>query len=482
MILRTSLGERAVRSLLGSLEISLTANATDAVPQGQGNAASASGKHDLSSKTISGLEISNVLFAGEQTYIIWKPTMQISRPKVRLQRPAVYFTASLSPTATAANASRRDQSDVLKSFETLPANVLEPLQFDTALGGSEVYLPENRITRVLPTSGSTRGEVKPIRGATKRAFPLVPALFTRIRYSTLSDITVASLHLEASHLVSGTVELQDIRLEIEDTHVRHLTPSMNTEGLLAGAEKVEFYILTPSGKEKPRASSTVSVQIRAKVHIDQSSSVGLQIGWQAQVDLTKMATKPGYKWSRPLSGGPVMSPPRTSQQLGRPSTGPKDLQTATGERGITFNFTAPPKVDHGTEFRIDVHCVNRSSRTRRFALVMLHAKRQNTVRQQADAESEKEDLVGSIYDAPASDRALAKPLDVLDLNPDVRIGPLQPGAIFQTALEFQAVASGPLDLGVIRIVDLDTRQTVDVKELPDVIALGSVEESTESSR
>jgi hypothetical protein len=38
-------------------------------------------------------------------------------------------------------------------------------------------------------------------------------------------------------------------------------------------------------------------------------------------------------------------------------------------------------------------------------------------------------------------------------------------------MEFRAVATGPLDLGIVRILDLDTKRTVDVLELPDVIAL-----------
>lgn len=395
---------------------------------------------------------------------------------MRLQRPAVYFTASINLTSTAANASRSDQSDVLNSFEPLPTNVLEPLQFDTALEGSEVYLPENRITKVLPTSASTKGDVKPIRGATKRAFPLVPALFTRIRYSTLPDVMVASLHLEASQLVGGTIELQDVQLQVENTHVCRLTPSTHSEGLLAGAESVEFYKLTPAENGLTPSRSAVSVKIRATVKIDLSSSVGLEISWQAHIDLAKMAIKPTYKWSRPLSGGPVISPPRTSQQSGRPSTGQRDTQPTTGEQSITFNFTAPSKVGHGADFSIDVHCVNRSSRTRRFAMVVLRIGRHQSSKYQVDSDPGRAELVASIYDAPPFELALAKSSDVLDLNPDVRIGPLQSGAIFQTDLKFRAVASGPLDLGVIRIVDLDTRQTVDVKELPNVIALEPAKE------
>ena len=64
-----------------------------------------------------------------------------------------------------------------------------------------------------------------------------------------------------------------------------------------------------------------------------------------------------------------------------------------------------------------------------------------------------------------------KPPDVFDLNPDVRIRPLPPGACYETQMKFRARATGVLDMGVIRIVDLDTRQTVDVRDLPDIVSL-----------
>ena len=420
------------------------------------------------------------MFAGEQTYIIWKPTLHILRPRVRLQRPAVYFTASLSLTSNALNASRDGQTELLKSFEALPGNVLEPLRFDPALSGSGVNLPEDRIIKVLPASTTERDEVKPVRGATKRAFPVVPALFTRIRYSTLSDAVIASLHLEASQLVYGSVSVHDVSLDLSDANVRQLKSPTQPEGLLAGDEMVNLYNLTPSNPSLTIASSPVSVTICATVHIEAGSSVKLEISWQAVVDLSKVATKPSYKWSRPLSGGALQASRRTSLQADSRQSDGKDQFSPISERGMTFYFTSQVAVKAGDPFDIKIHCINRSNRTRRFALVVLHPKRQHISKHQRNSSMTNADLVATIFNAPTLERT--RPPDVLDLNPDVRIGPLASGAIFETQLKFRAVATGPLDLGVIRIVDLDTRQTVDVRELPDVIALQSTEQSLASSR
>lgn len=422
------------------------------------------------SKTIPGLEPSDLLFAGEQTYIIWKPALHISRPKTRLQRPAVYFTANLNLSANALNASRSNDGDFLKSFEPLPGNVLESLRFDPALASSSVFLPEDRITKVLPTSGTNREELKPVRGATKRAFPIVPALYTRIRYSTLPDAVVASLHLEASHLVHGSVTVDEVSLEVAGTDVRQLTASESTQALVPGDEAVRLYKLAPQ-KPAPTSTSPVTARILATVTMDQTSSVGLDISWQTQADLTKAALKPTYKWSRPLSGGPLQARSRPSQAGSRPSSSDVDRSAHQGEHGMTFNFAASKIIHTGGEIKLDVHCTNRSGRSRRFALVVLHPKRHHGSKLQRESVLEKADLVASIFNAPPLARATTA--DVLDKNPDVRIGPLPTGAVFETQMKFRALAAGPLDLGVIRIVDLDTRQTIDVRDMPEVIALRS---------
>lgn len=459
-----------MRHTLANAEIVVSAYATDAVPQGQGNAASASGKHDLTSKILPGLEFSNVLFAGEQTYVIWKPKLHISRPRVRLQRPAVYFTVTISLKSSALNEPRADRRDILESFEVLSANVLEPLQFDPSFSGAGASLPEDRISKVLPTSATSREEVKPIRGSTKRAFPVVPPLYTRTRYSTLHDAVIASLHLEPSQLVSGTISVQEINLSLSDATIHRLTSTLNMTGLVAGDELVSLYKIAPKRESRTLSTSTVAMSIKATVHIDQGSSVELEVSWQTSVDLTKIAAKPMYKWSRPLSGGPLQPSPRPSIQAGHwPSTSGLSQDSAKHETGMIFSFMAHSTVQKGAEFSLRIHCANRNSRTHRFALVVLHPKRQNTTTQQRESSLEKADLIASIFNAPLLERT--KPSDILDLNADVRIGPLAPRAIYETQLKFRALNTGPLDLGVIRIVDLDTRQTVDVRDLPDVVAV-----------
>ena len=75
--MRTSQSRDEVAAILPSLELVLAAHATDAVPQGSGNAASASGKHDLTSRIIPGPESTRMLF-GSQFCIFSGPELDYS--------------------------------------------------------------------------------------------------------------------------------------------------------------------------------------------------------------------------------------------------------------------------------------------------------------------------------------------------------------------------------------------------------------------
>ena len=66
---------------------------------------------------------------------------------------------------------------------------------------------------------------------------------------------------------------------------------------------------------------------------------------------------------------------------------------------------------------------------------------------------------------------IAEHRKALTLTPDVRIGPLTAGACFETTLRYQTTGAGVLDFGTIRVIDLESRQTLDIAELPDVVSL-----------
>lgn len=490
LVLRCPASEAEVRKLLPSLEIVLAAHASDAAPQGGSSAASASGKHDLNAITIPAAHQADLVSLGEQTYVVWKPTLHLTRPRARLQRPAVYFTANLSISVQSLTALCKPEKDYLTPFEPLSANVLEPLNFDPVSRGKDIYLSEDRITKVAPKVVSRKDDaVKPVRGASKRAFPTMPALFTRIRYSAVPGGVIASVHVETSQVIAGTFDVHDINLDVlapdaedavdlspEDMRgpedetepdnenvtkkvndaVQSLTTMAWPLQMRAGDETVLLYMLKPKpGSEATSDQWTISVALRASATLDQGSQILLDISWQSQASLTQTVHEPTYKWSRPLT---------TSDP-----TSTDSAQRLTGaDSGVTFYFSGPPTAHQNGDVQLKVKCINKSSRPRNFAVMPLRQKNPEAAKQQR-ASVEDGNLIAGIFNAPLPERQ--KVPDVLCDTPETRIGPLPSGAVFETELNYRVLALGVLDLGTIRIVDLDTEQTVNVKELPDIIAL-----------
>lgn len=402
------------------------------------------------------------------TYAIWKPTLHLIRPRVRLQRPAVYFTATLGLNSSTAVPSSTPAEHYLPSFGPLPANVLEPLRHDPSLGalGRQIHVSETRVTKVSPAASQLEDKPRPLRGATKRAFPTVPAFFMRMGYSALPDAVIASLYVEISSLIAGEVRLDDVNIEVPGLTIESLNEAAWPQRSRAGDEVVLLYriekrVSTTSAPSKDM--DLASVTIVATASLNQDSRVELETQWQAQVDMSHSQTPTFYKWSRPLSTGGAAHRRMLSQNSSRPSM--QDMSSKEGE--IIFTFTAPPTTKQGSEVEIQVQCLNKSNRSRRFAIVTAQ-RRSSSVsvkpRFERRANSNDTTAISAIHDAAGEHT-------VFTLTPDVRIGPLTAGACFETCLRYRTSSAGVLDFGTIRVIDLESRQTLDVAELPEVISL-----------
>lgn len=434
------------------------------MPQGSGAAAFASGKHDLNTKTVSAGSFKDIVTAHDHSYVVWEPCLHLSRPPARLQRPAVYFTANLVLSDQQQDSPNKLSAPVLASFEPLSANVLEPLDSGRVQGAPNVYMSASKITKVAPKPSTLSDAAKSIRGATRRAFPLLPALFTRIRYSNLPGAVVASLHLEPSHILSGSIRILEAELTGSNAHIEDLTRIKLPLEACGGDETILLYKIV-NDSEHPRGGSQISISIRAEVLLNQGSQIVLEIDWQT--DLSHTLQSPLYQWSRPAA----VSSHRKShsiQSLGTLSGEHAPARAEVASGGVTFIFTRKPLVQASSDFKLLVHCNNRSSRPRRFGLMIVQTRKSWLIKQSAPADVAVSDVGARVFCTPPMERS--KPSNALDLNADLRIGPLPPGACFEAHMSFVLLRPGVLDLGTIRIIDLDTRQTVDVEELLDIVA------------
>jgi hypothetical protein len=476
-----------VRELLPSLEIVLAAHATDAVPQGTGNAASALGKHDITSAVIPAAEQKDFICVGDATFVVWKSTLHLTRPRARLQRPAVYFTANLAISRKALSSSHQPKEEYLTPYEPLPANVLAPLNRVSEFKGKNICLPADKITKVAPKPLKRDEGVKPIRGTTKRAFPTLPALFTRLRFSHLPDEVGASLHVEASPVIAGTFSVDRLKVEVPDADTQsnklesasfkalqamadpHLPMQMH-----AGDETVLLY------KVDTEAPTTLHVTIGARVKLDQGSETKLNISWQAHLDgpAEKLAQIP-YRWSRPSSGTVSHPSHLSASSIQQPaSENSAEQSTTAADSGITFFFTAPETVNKDDDFLLKIKCVNNSDRPRRFMILPLEPRRPQLSHRKHPSADKKTDaeMIAGIFNAPVLQHS-SKDSNVTCLTRNVQIGPLPAGASFDAQMQLRAVDTGVLDLGPLRVVDLDSKRTVDIRDLPDVVALEAEEGS-----
>ena len=313
-----------------------------------------------------------------------------------------------------------------------------------------------------------------LRGATKRAFPTVPAFFMRMGFSNMPDAVITSLHVEVSPLITGDLHIDDVRFEMPGVPVTSLNEAVWPQRACAGDEVILLYRIEKQAhksQQTPKDMDLALITVGATASFDQSSSVALETQWQAQVDMSHSSQAIPYKWSRPLSTGSAAHRRMASQSSSRPSM--HDMSRVPAKEGeIVFNFTAPASTEQGSDVDIKVQCVNKSNRTRRFALVTAQ-RRSSTAsvkpRFEKRLSSNETAVTSTTHDATGHE--MGEQHKVLTLTPDVRIGPLTAGACFETSLRYRTTGAGVLDFGTIRLIDLESRQTLEIAELPDVVSL-----------
>ncbi|RMZ14587.1 hypothetical protein D0860_02030 [Hortaea werneckii] len=483
LVLKTPATREQVQSLLPHLEVALAAHATDAVPQAKGNNVSPSAKHDLTSITLAGSKASEALVVADYTYVVWKLELHIPWPRTRLQRPAIYFTATLILGNAASESTPKDSvKTFLPPYEPLPANVLQPLNSEASLKGKDIFLPEDRITKVAPKPPKKDESLRPVRGASKRAFPVMPALFTRMSYATVPDGIVATLTIETSHIVAGMFRLSkvDVTALLNDS-------SAETDKIIPGSltalewplmmhpdEEVSLlYLIAPEdGLQLSAKTISLTVNVHATLELENGSRVNLDMVWHPEKHSLPTTHEPRYKWSPPSPHQSMPSTQNTAEASSSEKTPARSRSSVASDHGLIFVFTAPSPVKQQRDMQIKVQCTNNSRTSRNLAVIHDQSIRQQGLQSSDDSKSPV-GVTSAHDDAVPNSKARS---NVFCNSPDVRTGLLDPGATFETEMEFFVKDLGLLDLGSIRILDLDTNQTVDVSELPDII---SVEASAE---
>ncbi|KAF2862749.1 hypothetical protein K470DRAFT_293291 [Piedraia hortae CBS 480.64] len=218
VVWKISAKQADIETLLRFLELTLSAHATDAAPQGPSSAGAAT-NHDIFVQTQPAHKSTEILTLDTHVYTLWRITVHLKCPLARrLLRPAIYFTATLTPSTT----HKPSVSKELTPFEPLPANILAPLNRTLDFSNAPIYLGEDKLNKLSPPQSSTHGT--PIRGATRRAFPALQALGTTIRYVPTSErsLLLLALRLETSQHVAGTFTLKRVDARVPEAQIYSL--------------------------------------------------------------------------------------------------------------------------------------------------------------------------------------------------------------------------------------------------------------------
>lgn len=353
-------------------------------------------------------------------YTIWKASIFLTRPRLRLFGPSVVFTAtaSLKPSPEQFG---ETQDGYLESGVPSGLNLLESFARDPLLGGVKPRLSAVRVSRVAPATQITKDSFPMLKGLPNLSKKIYPAVHTRVRFSRPNAIPptpaiIALLEIDFTPYFDCEVAVDKVTLKIPDGQVQDLN---DTAGLalpltcVAHDHVTLMYRLAPKESDipskTPNRELSISIECCAFVK-PETCKPRLRMAWSTVLDFTLPVnpgfgtgvTKPFQRSHRPaqLSIGDGAS--FVLPSVARPDSIPS-LELATeraaevtvAEFGITMTFTAQPgPIYPGDEFVWTVFVVNRISGTsaastpvqgpspppRKLALVAIPKRRRNDMR------------------------------------------------------------------------------------------------------
>ena len=357
----------------------------------------------------------------------------------------------------------RIEDQYLPSCVPTSLNLLESLQDDPALKGIEPRLSALRVSQVTPVAQNSRSQSRPLSRIAERAFPAMPALSARIRYTrsninSSKPVVIASLDIETAPLLESELSLVKVQTQIMEGSAEDLATGhaiVLPVRCRPGDTIVFLYRLVPSDSfvGQPVATSNariLDIVINATVLVSGRCRPHIEMRWRTTVDFST-PLNPSFGASgqslqrnnRPASlpvtsaNGNKFVAPGSAQNAEGPSTA-EAASNGQGtaqmtDLGITVTFTGPKEVHVGKPFRWDVFVVNRSSHPRKLALVVISKRRRGDSRKHLSKESSSSaggGKDGTIADAVVDENflyamqknATMDTAQLVNLSTDARIG------------------------------------------------------------
>lgn len=328
--------------------------------------------------------------AGDDTdsasYTVWKASIFLTRPRIRLYGPSIVFSvsASLKPDP---GQSGEQHNGYLESGTPLGLNLLESFARDPLLGGVKPRLSAMRVSRVAPVTQS-KDSYPILKGLARFSKKIYPAVHTRVRFARPNTIPpspsiIALLEIDFTSYFDCEVAVDAVTLSIPEGQVEDLNdvPGLSLPLNCVAHDHVTFmYRLAPQESDVHVKSQTreLSISIECSALVRPGfCTPKLRMAWSTILDFTlpvnpvfgTSVNKPFQRSHKPaqlsISDGTSFVSPAVSRPDSLPSLealAMRTAETSIPEFGITMTFTAPEgPIYPGDEFVWTVYVVNRNT-------------------------------------------------------------------------------------------------------------------------
>ena len=438
--------------------------------------------------------------SGLSTLIVWEARVTIHRPKLRFNDPHTVMVVSGNVKEPSKS---QPGEDYLPSFQPRPSNVLDAMKSVPGIGKNPPYLSSTHFDRSEANNDSLRPNLR-LPQTTRLATKTLSAVTTRLKPARpivpnyKGELTI-SLEVELPTEPEVKALIEKVHLSLVDGVVEPIICEELPLTCVSGEVLVFLFKLRPlrpsrsvsqiaiAGDDGAVTSSigVVSTSLLLKIMLRNGSLANVKMHWTTNIDLSSISEKYSQATESfsQMHGQPSTSRPTTAGTDQPHTHGPPSRHNS-----VICTFTAPEKpAKIGQPFQWHIHVYNGTSQTARMAVVPLprlqragssltsnthryHETKTSLVSQSSSSRRGEggksiSKSIAATDQAPAivdenvlyalnHSRPRTTDSDLMSLTPELRIGPLVPGATHETDFTMVAFSAGCLKMDCVRIVDL----------------------------
>jgi len=423
--------------------------------------------------------------------LIWKVKSTLNRPKVRLHSPALRWRIQASIEPMDGQQGGPSKNKYLPNGVPLPMNLLEPLRYEPTSSGPAPYLSAARLLNKPTVSRPGSSQSITLRTLHRRPIRASPALSSRIRFHRSHKIgakltTVASLELEIPPVAQNAIVIDKISLQLTKGTVKSVSgQTLNLPWTAHARDNLTWlYTLSPNGAPDDFSNGhalvqPLDVEIEARALVSETCKPCVSIKWRTNVDFNSAL--------HTIRADPSQLSKDLRQRVPRPAPIPGHASFDAAQQAnvldLTITFISRETPETGRPFKWEIVVVNRSKVVKHLMLSIVPKRRRQGARRHSHQSSTGSALGASkttnTAEAIVDDNLVhanmkqyaPEPSQLVSLTAEVRMGPIEPGAAAATSVKLLPLSAGWLQFEAVRIRNMATNESVDIRDLPDIMVL-----------